>query len=489
MCFTVIITLSMSAVLLSNVLRKDIAIKEISVGNAISMINTVQLNDDYIWPVKPEDADLFIDSEYVNRYNKVFSFNNIAFHPVDFNAVIKNPDLFYSDDYVIPHTAGEGLDLIPYGQIAGITDSEYFDYFSSGGYSLVLGEHFHKDNSGEKIVLISENLADINNLSVGDSITIELCSYEAKSFSKHSTLEEIEPKLSLTITGIFSHNTRELDTEVPAMDPDDLLFIPYDTIENWIGMENAMGLNSALVYLNNKNETNKFIEECKTKLPIDYVVDSVTNKPLWSAEEINDFGYTLQVDAGRYEMVNAPIESSSKMIIWFSLLIGVSGLVILILLTVININKRIYELGLRLALGQKKAKVIALLITENIIPVVIASLIALFLSVGIGTEFAQITTKPTTALTEAKNENFNNDFLDYLDSVGTQKENAKSYSMDFTRRGVNAVMINNTVNVEPDIIIQASIVTIFIILTLAVSFALCIKLAACTPAELLRRRK
>jgi len=77
--------------------------------------------------------------------------------------------------------------------------------------------------------------------------------------------------------------------------------------------------------------------------------------------------YTVRADESAFASVVAPVESLQSLALTFLLIILVLGAVIMILLSVITIRERKYEIGVLRAMGMKKGKVALCLWTETIV--------------------------------------------------------------------------------------------------------------------------
>ncbi len=145
-----------------------------SLGQSITLKN-IEVHDRYsnaaaLNVISQEDANTFIDSEYVKSYNfngylYVSYVDDIKKYITDIERyegkggkVQANPeDLFY------------GIDAA----IIGREDTEYDFAFTVNGYKLLDGRHIKPEDGENSVCLISKQVAELNNLKIGDRFKVE----------------------------------------------------------------------------------------------------------------------------------------------------------------------------------------------------------------------------------------------------------------------------------------------------------------------------
>jgi len=96
-------------------------------------------------------------------------------------------------------------------------------------------------------------------------------------------------------------------------------------------------------------------------------------------------GYAVRTDESEFESVAGPIESLKKLSLTFLIIVLALGAVIMVLLSVIAIRERKYEIGVLRAMGMKKKKVAIGLWTE----IVAITCVCFVLGMGVGTMLSQ----------------------------------------------------------------------------------------------------
>lgn len=288
-----------------------------------------------------EDYEQIANSEYVN---------SVAYQQM---TQVVNDDLITSDESEDGTTSDENapsVDMMPGGgnqmidsgsfSLIGSDDLESTSYFEDSENVLVDGEYPTEDSQ----VLISSNLADYNDLSVGDTI-------------KFSTSDE-ETTVKLTISGLYQAASSE---------------------QMMMGVQNNI--------FTNYNTVSEFTDE-KTNITATYT--------LTSYEVVEDFEnelYANGLDEMYYvnnnqtllEQIIGPVESTMNILNNVLIAVFIIGGAILIFINLLILRERKYEIGVLRALGMKTSKITKGLVTEAIIVAVIAMMAATV----IGVTFAQ----------------------------------------------------------------------------------------------------
>lgn len=237
--------------------------------------------------------------------------------------------------------AAFGLSYTQYGEASSYTatlSSEKCSKFQSGKYKLVDGRHITPDD--KHTCLISKELADYNNLSVGDNI---------KMYSLDSdTISEFE------IVGIFdgtegaSGNALTVD-EIPA----NCGYIDYATMFELFKEE-----------LNGYQQLNIYVED---PVSVQNVYDKISALP-----ELKGKTLKLSIDTDEYDVVSTPLESLQQLVNTTIIIISVVSVVILTLLHAIWIRGRKKEIGILLSIGKSKVNIILQIFTETFAVAIIA---------------------------------------------------------------------------------------------------------------------
>ena len=268
--------------------------------------------------------------------------------------------------------------------------------FVEGDYKIVEGEFYSQediDNMNE-VVVISENLAKLNNLKVGDYISIQTDSY-SEIYQEMGVTKEDFIK-SLKIIGIYSHNqaitpdSPSFDYTYPYDNPDNMLLFPGTVAYKWeLEREQIQWDYYASIsdegddYYSNPDNRPSMDSTDKIRL---YNVVFLLNDPL----EVDSFVEEASTNVGAYKKLNANNKEFNKLAKpldtlndYAKFLIGLvvgNAIIIITLVTALTLKTREYEIGVLLSIGASKLKIIL----QFFIELAIVAIIGFTLSVGSG---------------------------------------------------------------------------------------------------------
>ena len=207
--------------------------------------------------------------------------------------------------------------------------------------------------------IVGEEIARLNNISIGDSINLRGAFAADKTFS-------------LTVTGIFSDATEEyLNPWMTAFgsfhsqNRRNEIITSFDTLmtANW-ATNHGLDMNSEY-YLKDPDDISKFEQEVRSKgLPVTY---------------------NVAINQAAYDKVTGPLNSMKSAVMTFMLVILILGAIVLALISFLAVRERKYEVGVLRAMGMERGKVAFGILAEA----VIISVICLVIGLGAGSAVAQ----------------------------------------------------------------------------------------------------
>ena len=236
----------------------------------------------------------------------------------------------------------------PNTTVLGYSDSSMMEDFALGLRELDEGNFFA--TPGE--CMVSRDFADLNGLKLGASFDLQ---------DVNST--QVQP-LHLTVCGIY------LDITMPQPNGSDWavnnrrneILTSFSTLEE----HSIEGLYvTAVYYLKNPDLAPEFES---------YIRENGLNEV-----------YNVNVDAASYNSIVKPVESLKNISTTFLVVILLVGCLILILLSMLGVRERKYEIGVLRAMGMPKGKVAFGLICESVCVMVLCLCIGL----GVGSVIAQ----------------------------------------------------------------------------------------------------
>ena len=242
---------------------------------------------------------------------------------------------------------------IPY---TAILDSSLDVKFLNGSYKLEEGRHIKPNDSCT--TLISKELADRNNLSVGDKITFQ-------------EFETGKTECTFTIVGIYSGTE---GTTKQAITPDGIPancgYIDMEGLKKFYsrGNEKLEGYDNLDIYTHSPEEAKELMETIKD-LP-----------------EVKGKTFTFNVNTEDFDMVSTPLSSFGSMVDTAVLTITVIGMLIIVLFLVLWTRSRNKEIAILLAVGRSKVEIIAQFLVENILIGILSIFASTALSFGLANQ-------------------------------------------------------------------------------------------------------
>jgi putative ABC transport system permease protein len=210
--------------------------------------------------------------------------------------------------------------------------------------------------------LVSSELAELNNIKIGDTFTFS---------GEVSNLKEgiVQPtSYTLTVVGTYYDLTEEYGTAAQQnayTNRRNEILTTYDTVaQEFVAGMNGIRIEGAF-YLKEPGMLDAFTSELRNK-GLAEVFDATT-------------------DTATYEKIVGPVEGLKGISVTFMIVVLVFGGIIIALLSSIAIRERKYEIGVLRAMGMKKLKVALGLWTEMII----VTCACLVIGLGIGSAAAQ----------------------------------------------------------------------------------------------------
>lgn len=298
-------------------------------------------------PVSLNYLDELKDLEYVKSYNLI---SDTSVKANDFEAIKSD-----SDESMQINSQGQD-------QFRGAEMKESGDISLKGVYSIenadedleiLDGRSLISEDIGTNVAIIEENLATQDDLKVGDKINVE-------STSDSSVIVEME------IVGIYksSEQITEDGFMRASSSPYNKIYVPYTLVNSFKGDDYAEAVDEIVFYLNDPVDTDNFVSEAEST-------------------SIDFEKFKLDSNNTAYETMMRPIENIASFSKTALYIVTISGALILSLIIMLSIRERISEVGILLALGEKKTKIICQFVMEMVLVVVIAIGISMLAGKGV----------------------------------------------------------------------------------------------------------
>ena len=220
--------------------------------------------------------------------------------------------------------------------------------FSSGVFTIKEGKNIGENDKDS--IIVHEEFAKQNNLKLGDEVDLELLDIEKSGKIKSHKFK---------IIGIFSGKKQETYTGLSSDFSENMVFVDYSTSQEILNKsENNKIANKILMYSGSAESTDLALNKLK-ELKIDeskYFVEKDSNAFEESLESVSGIKHIIKI-------------------MTYSIMLG--GMVVLLLILILWLRERIYEIGIFLSIGISKIQIIMQFIFELIfisIPSIISSL-------------------------------------------------------------------------------------------------------------------
>lgn len=245
-----------------------------------------------------------------------------------------------------PAMVTEGL-ATPY---QAVLNSSLDTRFLNGTYKLEEGRHIKADDS--YVALISKELADKNNLSVGDTI----------EFITETDIDITDT--TFKIIGIFSGTEGMSKSAITPSDiPANLGYIDMNSLSEFYDSE---GYDFLDVYTHTPEEAKELMETIK-------------NLP-----EVKGKTFTFNLNSEDFDLVSTPLSSFGSMVDTTVFVLTIIGVLIVVLLLLLWTRGRKKEIGILLAVGRSKVEIVGQFLTENIL----ITFLSIIVSAGLSITFA-----------------------------------------------------------------------------------------------------
>jgi len=301
--------------------------------------------------------------------------------------------------------SGEYLELLHATRIVGTSDPNYHPDMEMLEKIMREGRMFDSLNE----VVIDNEFAQLNNLSVGSIIEMETLFFDIV--------------FELTVVGIFSAEAFEHQTFTFTN-----IFTSFDTIVAAAGDSNE-GLTVGTVYfLRNPDYLEAFENEVRAKgLPDTYIVS---------------------INQAAYDRVSGPMLNMKSAVMTFTIVILILGSLVLALISFLIVRERKYEVGVLRAMGMERGKVAFGILTEGVVITTLCLVVGLGAGNIIAQPLANNLLESRVAAAEARSEELGHDTMARVVIWGGQMQ--MEHSIGY--RPVSEIAVGLSANVVIQII-------------------------------------
>ncbi|MEF9935590.1 MAG: FtsX-like permease family protein [Clostridium sp.] len=272
--------------------------------------------------------------------------------------------------------------------VSGFSSNNAMTSFLSGSSKILSGKMFSESENNLECI-ISNELASLNGLSVGDKIVVSNPNLDDETYN-------------LTISGIYE-NTESTSNNMrfsTSSDPANQIYISYASLNQILNLSSENAIVSTDIESGEESTT-----ELRNEVSGTYVFKDVNGLESFKSEVIamglNENYSVESIDVNSYEQSLIPLKNLSKFAGVFLIVVLAIGCVILVVLNIFNIRERKYEVGVLTAIGMKKKNVLLQYLSE----VFIVMFTAIVIGTGIGlTAAPKITSNLLSAQVQSQQE-------------------------------------------------------------------------------------
>lgn len=314
-------------------------------------------------PVKDE-----VDEETGKTSSSFLMYSTVQFTPENIAAIKSVPGvkycsarqdnlLLFDELSLFPGTISTDAKYQGYTKTLGVCNTENDELFTTSTLTLAEGRHISADDT--HVAIISRDLAERNELKIGDYLTAHSYSMEDNGFTG---LE-----IKVQIIGLFTPNVVEQFGEtVTTYDKiQNRIFVDLQTSKEFDGGEINYGFSALHVTIDDPQNMAQVVTAVKALPGID-----------WKA-------FTVEEDNETYENAAAPLATLNELVVTLLVVIIVVSAIILALILTLWTKTRIHEIGVFLSVGIRKSSIIGQYLIEVLLIAVFAFGLSYFTSNGI----------------------------------------------------------------------------------------------------------
>jgi putative ABC transport system permease protein len=292
-------------------------------------------------PVPADAAEELTTYKQIKGFNFFSSTTGLAsdFSPIESSSTAAEETTETTD---APQGRGGGM-MQGDVSIQGVAFTDSVQDFLDAASTLVGGRHITTDDVGTNVVMIEQTLAEQNELTIGESITV--------TNPRDETVTSM-----LEIVGIYKTTSSGSDQamDFTALNPYNKIYVPFTVSSALKGVDYEGTIDSAIYYIDDPAEMESFVNQAKEESSIDFET------------------FKLDGNDQLYQQMVGPIENVASFSNHVVVLVSIAGAIILGLIVMMSIRERKYEMGVLLALGEKRSKLAGQFIVEILMVAVLS---------------------------------------------------------------------------------------------------------------------
>ena len=389
--------------------------------------------------ISVSDIEKYADSKYVKSYYYTQTVGvNANIEKAEMTSNSNNDMMDKRKDNNADNKEGETTTDF---NLKGYSSYDAMSEFVSGNYKVTDGEVFEDFDSNN--CLINSELATLNNLKVGDTITVT------------DTASNI---YDLVISGIYEEKE----------DTDSGMKMFANSANTIITSSN---------FISKMSETNQDLAVTTSPtfiLTSSAVVDKFSSE--LTSKGLNE-NLTVQTNLDQVENATSTISNVKTFAVTFLIITLIIGAVVLLIINMINIRERKYEIGVLRTIGMKKSKVCLQFVLELLIVAFASLLLGAFTGAMVSVPVSNSLLKNEITASQESSNNIQENF-----GHGGNKQNDRKFN------GVANVEAFDSIDATVDMKVLLELLGIGLSLTLISSLSAILSIEKFSPLKILKER-
>lgn len=297
--------------------------------------------------------------------------NNIHISQNEIDEIMRTGEIKYCNPINYGFAKSEGLRFIPgekhtdesnMGKVTALRFSALAPSFAEENAVLVEGKHITEVDNGK--ILISEQLANANQLSVGDTLTL---THAKLGEADGAYIDEIPVKtayVQVEISGIYKLNNEDTSIKPTAGLAENEIYASLDVLEKLHESEAGIYTGEVDFYITDPAKLDDITRNVQLLSSIDWTTHFI---------RANDFQYSKIADE---------LQTLGDLVKILLILVSIVSTAVLTLMLTMRIRGRMQEAGILLSAGISKKQILAQFLLEVLSVAVFALILSYIASLG-----------------------------------------------------------------------------------------------------------
>ncbi len=281
--------------------------------------------------------------------------NNINITDNDIAKIEKYGDIAYCNPINYGYAKSEEIVFIPgkndnlqnnMGQVTALRYSALHADFAEKVISLQQGEHIIK--TSEKAIIVSSEIAEKNNLSVGDNVILQSAEFGVENSEYIDVWKKDKKTVEVSIVGIYEILVENTSATATAAKQENRIYASLDVLLSLGESEASVYTGEVDFYVADPDELSEIVPKVRQIAEIDWKTHFIRT---------NDF---------EYSKISDRLKSLSNLIKVLFVCVSVVSAAILTLILTFGARSRVQESGIFLAVGISKKEVLMQFLFETL---------------------------------------------------------------------------------------------------------------------------